>query len=58
MNDKEKVVDRLEGKCECENGEAACGVNSPYDNNACLRDLGHKGKHFACSVTKHKTFMW
>ncbi len=63
MTDKEEVVDRLLGECECESGEFACGERCPakYIGKipfGCLRDREHIGKHFTCNFKKHRILEW
>ncbi len=56
MNDKIKVVRKLLGKCECTSMEEGCFAKCSNDMR-CSRDIGHKGKHFACGQT-HRIYEW
>jgi hypothetical protein len=54
-----RVIEGFKMKCECRNKGEYCGKSCPEDKNMlCSRDKGHKGKHYACTMIKHKLYTW
>jgi len=58
MDDKQRVIRRLLGLCECTSQmEGRCDIYYLDSGYHCSRDVGHKGRHFACGM-EHKFLEW